>query len=219
MFRFPSPTERVSIVGRTGSGKSQMGAWLLSHANIENQPYVVVDYKGDDLLNSIEYAKEIKPGSVPKKPGIYLAHLHPNDEDGLEKLLLNIWEHGNIGVFFDEGYMVPKNSEAFNAILTQGRSKRIPAIVLSQRPAWMSRFVFSEADHFCVFHLNHVGDRKKIEEYLPESVSLHGRLDDFHSHWYDVKKNQIYKMQPVPSRETILQRFSDRLKPKPKYFF
>ena len=41
-----------------------------------------------------------------------------------------IWKRGGIGVYVDEGYMVGNNNPAFRAILTQGRSKEIPAIVL-----------------------------------------------------------------------------------------
>lgn len=218
-FRFPSDSERTSIVGRTGSGKTQQGAWVLSHANYDEIPWMVLDFKGDDLLNSITNAQhKTLHDKLPKHPGVYIVHAHPHDEDGIENFLMKLWERENIGLFIDEGYMVPRNSAALGGILTQGRSKKIPAIILSQRPAWLNRFVLSEADHYSVFHLNFKGDRKKVGEYLPEKISLDENPKEYHSHWYDVKRNRIFMMQPAESRDTILERFDLRLKPKRKLF-
>lgn len=200
-----------------------MGAWLLSHAPIDKMPYVVIDYKGDSLLNSITHARHISPDEVPKSkhPGLYIAHMHPSDEDGVEKLMLKMWEQEHIGMFADEAYMIPKNSAAFQGILTQGRSKKIPSIILSQRPVMLSKFVFTEADHFSVFHLSHEGDRKKVGEYLPRDIDLEENAPEFHSHWYDVKRNKTFLLHPVPDADIILERFDDvlkKLKPQRKFF-
>lgn len=221
-FRFPKTSERVSIVGRTGSGKTQLGTWLLSHAPVDRMPYVVLDYKGDDLINSIQRARHISINELPKPTekhaGIYIVPLHPSDEEGVERLLMKIWEQENTGLFIDEAFMIPKHSPAFMGVLTQGRSKNIPAIVLSQRPVLLSKFVFTEADHFSVFHLNHSGDRKKVNEYLDGDMEQWVNPMEFHSHWYDVKRNKSFLLQPVPNRDTILNRFNDRLKPKRSFF-
>jgi len=218
-FRFPSSSERVSIVGRTGSGKTQAGAWLLSHANYNARPWIVIDFKGDELLNGIEGAKHVDTSDkMPKHAGIYILHAHPDDEDGINKTLMRMWERENIGLFVDEAYMIPKNSPGFMGILTQWRSKKIPSIILSQRPAWISKFVFTEADHFCVFHLNHIGDRKKVGEFLPPEQAISRNAPEFHSHWYDVKRNALFLMRPVEKRDTILERFNSRLKPRRTFF-
>lgn len=210
-FRFPKNTQRVGVIGRTGSGKTQFGTWLLSHAHFDKQPYIIVDYKNDDLLNDIEHAKHIEVGEIPKKNGIYICHPHPAQEEEVEKFLWKIWERERIGLYFDEAYMVAK-SNAFNAILTQGRSKRIPVIWNTQRPAWITRFCFSESDYFAIFHLNDRRDQKKVEEFTPHSIE--SRLPDYHSRWFDVGSNEIFILQPVPERDKILERFSIRLKPK-----
>jgi hypothetical protein len=213
-WRLPDSSERVSVVGRTGSGKTQMGAFILSRKNYKSMPWLVIDYKGDELLNSIPHIQELADLKAPTKPGLYVAHMHPADEDGIEKLLMSVWEKEHCGLFVDEGYMINRNSFGLQAILTQGRSKHIPAVVLSQRPVALSRFVFSEADHFSVFHLNHSGDRSKIEEYLPEQHTIDDALPDFHSYWYDVKRNNFFMLRPVPQRDKILEIFDEKLRKK-----
>lgn len=219
MFHFPSPSDRVAIVGRTGSGKSHFGTWLLSNVDFDVRPWITIDFKGDELLNAIPHVKHIDTSDkVPTKPGKYILHAHPDDDEGIERVLLKIWANEDTGLNIDEGYMVNKNSRGLQAILTQGRSKKIPTMVLSQRPAWLSKFVFTEADYLSVFHLNAKEDRKKVGEFMPEDIDLGQNPPQFHSHWYDVKRDNIFLMKPAPDRDTILERFNTRLKPPPRFF-
>jgi DNA helicase HerA-like ATPase len=159
-LRLPNDTQRIAIVGRTGSGKTYAAAWHLSKRNFDTMPWIIFDFKYDPLLQNLG-AIELPLGTLPDKPGLYIVHPFPDDKEGIDNYLWQIWKHENIGVFIDEGYMVG-DSSAFRAILTQGRSKRIPMIILSQRPVWLSRFVFSEADFFQVFQLNILNDRMQI---------------------------------------------------------
>lgn len=217
-FRVPGLDERQVIVGRTGSGKTQFGIWGVSVAPFHRQPYILIDTKGDSTINAIEKAKHLDmSGVLPKEPGVFVVHPNVSDENEWEDFLWRVHAQENIGLFFDEGYMVPKSSRAFPAILTQGRSKHIPAIVCAQRPLWLSRFVFSEADHFAVFHLNHVKDRKTVGEFLPGGA-VDERLPEYHSTIYDVKKDTLFTMSPVPSREKILEAIDRRLPKKQRWF-
>lgn len=212
-FRFPNSSQRTTIVGRTGSGKTYFGAWLLSHQNFETMPWTMFDFKGDDLLSSIPY---VKPWSItqppPREAGLYSVSPHPSQKEEVEDYLSQVWENENHGLYCDEGYMIEKDNDAFNAILTQGRSKNIPVICLTQRPAWVSRFVFSEADYFAVFHLNDKRDQKTVEYFFPTSIEE--RLDDYHSRWYDVGQDKIFHVSPVPNDNSMRERFEQKLKPK-----
>ena len=64
-FKLPSFKQRLAIIGRTGSGKTQAGAWILANAPFDKQPYVIVDYKGDDLLGAIDNVEQIDLNYVP----------------------------------------------------------------------------------------------------------------------------------------------------------
>jgi len=216
-FRLPDPSHRVTIVGMTGSGKTVYGAWLLSHAPFDQMPYVMVDYKRDELLNSIDRVPEIGLNEVPKHPGLYRVHPHPDDADATDAWFRKVWERGSVGIYIDEGYMAPTKGKGFEGILTQGRSLHIPAITLTQRPSWVSRFVFSEADFHSLFFLNDDRDNATAGAFLPRGAAKR-EMPEYWSQWYDVKRRALFTMQPAPHPDEIRERISSRLKPRHKIF-
>lgn len=212
-FRLPASKHRVAVMGRTGSGKTQFGAWLLSLARWDHRPWIIINGKQDDLLDAIPGAEFMRlEDKLPKKPGIYITHPRPDDAEKTEALLWSVWERENTGVFVDEGYMLPNSGPqgrgAFQALLTQGRSKHIPMIVLTQRPAWISRFLFTEADVHSVFKLTHSDDRSTVEKFVP--YNLENYLPEYHSYWHDVSLGQVFVLLPAPDRAMMLQMFEDR---------
>jgi len=207
----PGARDRLAVLGRTGSGKTHFACWVLSQANWPSIPWFVIDYKRDDLLAEIPGARElaVTPRRLPRESGIYIVHPRPDEEDEVERLLWRIWERGRAGLYVDEGHMLPDRG-GLQAMLTQGRSKSIPVIVLTQRPSWVNRFVFSEADYFSVFHLNDKRDRATIGAFMPAGA-VDTPLPARHSWYYDIARNRLYHMLPVPSRAGILARFEARL--------
>lgn len=208
-FPFPQPDERTTIVGSTGSGKTQLGAWLLSHANFDEMPYVIFDYKGDELLNSL--GAQIVPitGEPPDKPGLYITHLIPEkDDDAREAFLWKLHARGNTGIYVDEGFNFD-NSNALDTILMQGRSKKLPTYINSQRPSWVSRYAFSEASHIVVFFLNDRRDRMKVREFFNKYDE--GDLPDYHAQWYQIGKRKNFLLPPVSNADKIRARFTERL--------
>jgi hypothetical protein len=194
-MRIPEESNRIAIVGATGSGKTQAALWQLSMRDIDTRPWIIFNWKNDSSIDNIPYAQNIELDEVPIKPGVYIAHPRP-DED-TEPLLWQIWERGGIGVYVDEGYMVGDRNAPFRAILTQGRSKQIPVIVLS------------ESEFFQIFRLQHNKDRKSVQEFVSKPIDK--RLPEFHSYYYDVSRDSVTVLKPVPSIDTIYATFERKL--------
>lgn len=188
-----------------------MGVFLLSDTNFmpwNRVPVFVFDFKGDKLINKIPTIPFRLGSKLPKKPGIYRVRPLPGEEEQVEHLLWQIYLHENMGIYIDEGYML-KDSKAFLACLTQGRSKHIPMLVLSQRPVRMNLAVFSEADYFSIFHLTYSEDRKRVIEYIGDDnkAVVNYKLPKYHSLWYDVAEDELTPLRPVPQEREILARF------------
>lgn len=177
------------------------------------------DAKGDPLINEISAipgVEQIRLGEMPGKAGLYHVRTTPTamKSGAMETFLHRIHARGKIGMFFDEGYTLDPRSDALNNIYTQGRSLQIPVITLSQRPAWLSAFSFSEADFIQAFDLNRREDQKRVEEFAPfkGDLSMQNRLQDFHSRYYDVGRNTACEFSPVPPQDVILENFETRIR-------
>lgn len=211
MIRLPDDSKRQYIIGRTGSGKTVAGVWHLSQRSWDKMPWVIVDYKGDELIGRIpttEIKKRSKGYDVPTKPGIYVIRpVAGVDDDFVEDFLWKVKYRGHCGLYIDEGYMLPEKSKspAFNAILTQGRSLKIPVIILSQRPVWLSRFVITESEFIQTYWLNDKRDRDTLKAVIPGGVDT--RLPEYHSWYYDVGRDKLTHIGPVPHPDVILQAF------------
>lgn len=217
-FRWPNIDEHCAILGCTGSGKTTLASYVLSCMPFDRMPYVAVDMKGDDLLGAITHIREVGlHESVPRAPGLYVVRPLPSDVDAIENWLYKVWSAGYTGLYVDEAYLLPDKIWLRN-ILAQGRSKRIPTIVASQRPVDIPRSIFTEASHVAVFRLNDDRDRKTVREFTPKGM-LDIRLPDFHCAWYSPKFDSAddpkpwFELRPVPSAETIIEKINDRLKP------
>lgn len=211
-IRLPKDNERLTVLGMTGSGKTIAGLWHLSNRSYDKMPWIIFDFKGDETINDIPGAQYVDLDSKPpKKKGLYIVQPDVEDTDGVNSYLTSIWAQEKTGIMIDEGYMLEK-SKAFERIMIQGRSKKVPAITLSQRPAWISRFAFSEADFHQVFMLSDMEDYKRVRQFVQWDFTK--PLPRHHSIWYDVKVKQGVEFGPVPGPDEILQTFKERLVPK-----
>lgn len=210
---FPNNREQVAIVGQNGSGKTVFAAHILSKAHYLRQPYVIVDYKGDDLLRSIQYVRQIGLNEIPRHPGIYRVQPRIHDDDeAFSNWAKAVHRRRHVGLYFDEGYMLPK-APIITALYTQGRQLRIPIITLSQRPVLVNRFAFSEAYYHAVFFLSDDRDIETVRSYVPKSVFE----SDAPRHccaWYDVPNRALFNLGMCPHPDEIRERIESSLRPK-----
>lgn len=216
-MRLPGRTHRTSIYGRTGTGKSVLGMFLLSKQDLKAMPWIIVDYKGDDNLALIQHVKEIGiEEKIPTQAGLYRVQPHPDDADGTDAFLKRVWENEHTGMLWDEAYMLPDRA-GLRAVLTQGRSKHIPVISVSQRPVWLSRFVYTQADFHAAFPLNDLKDIQSAQSFMPRG-SVTSDIPEHWSRWYDVGHNALYTLKPVPPPDEIADTISKAIKPRRKIF-
>jgi DNA helicase HerA-like ATPase len=213
-FRLPNDRERAVVFGATGTGKTVFATWLLSHASIEDRPWIIIDPKKDGYLIKLPRVEKIKLGELPRHSGVYIIQTSVNDDAELDAYFHKMLAKGNVGLFTDELSSVPNLEPRYRglkAIFSQGRSKHVPVIAATQRPAWINKSVLSEGDYFAVFRLRHADDRDRASKFIPEGVER--RLDDYHSLWYDAKRDAYFHLGPVDEAETFA-RFDERLKPR-----
>jgi hypothetical protein len=209
-MRLPNDTQRHAIVGRTGSGKTQAALWHLQKRDYTSKPWIIIDYKGDENIAKIPGLRDIgikeKP---PRHRGLYVVRPLPDiDDEAVDLLMKRIWENENTGVYLDEGYMIGRFNKYFRTLLTQGRSKHIPVITLSQAPAWVSPFIFRESEFIQSFHLQTPDDAKRIRQFMPNADIEN--LDDYHSYYWNVLDRELTYLGPVPKLNEILNRFDSK---------
>lgn len=208
-IRLPGPRDRITIIGPTGSGKTHAAMWHLSNASFTTRPFVVIDPKREELVSGIENAEYIPVGEIPKYPGIYVVNPIPSDAPLLDKMLIDIWDKENIGIWIDEGLMFG-TGDGIDACFTQGRSKNIPMIMLMQRPVWVSRFAVSEATFIQYFGLSDKRDRQTVSSFA-ENLPVDSSLEKWHSFYYDVPRKKNFLFKPMPEASKILDRINSRL--------
>ena len=202
-FRLPGASDRTTIIGGTGTGKTTLGAWVLSKQRFDARPWVCLDFKNEELWDIVgdPPMRELKLGAMPSKRGLYRMHVRPGEEDRLEDWLWKVWAKENIGLFCDEVSLVPQRN-AFKAILRQGRSKRIPVISCTQRPVDCDREIFTESQFVSVFRLDDIRDYKIIQGFT-RNAPIERPLKDRWSYWYDKKNFSLAILQPVPPPDSI----------------
>lgn len=207
MVGWPKPDERTVIIGKTGSGKTQFGVYVLSTRDYDVRPWFVVDFKGDKLFPLMEMTPYSLGQPLPTEPGLYWIRVIPGEDDLLSQFFLAVYNQENCGIFIDEGYMLPYQDKWFRALQTQGRSKNIEVITLTQRPARLDLTIFSEASYFAIFGLTLKDDKKRVYEFT-EGLEIK-RLPKFHSLWYDVAENEHVIFEPSPNADKLIKIFRD----------
>lgn len=220
-FYLPNDSQSILLIGKNGSGKTRAAVWHLAQHDLANSRWIVINHKREKLINSIPGASFMAMGEYPPDvPGVYIYQPRPDfDDENVTELLWWAYETENVGVYIDEGYMISPKDPALNSLYTQGRSKRIPIITLSQRPSRISRFAVSEAAFYQVFYLVDKRDRKIIQEFMPCDMDglmrpVDGQpriLQPYHSIYYDTSGDEPVIMAPVPSDDEILSLFADQL--------
>lgn len=212
---FPSisPGRRCIVSGRTGSGKSTLGCWLL---NRSHQHWVILNPKWTAAYKALPDSKiitrfsESAVNSSIEKNRFTVINFDgktSNSEfmDDVIQYIHSSFE--NVGLCADELYTLHiggKPGDGLTGWLTRGRELKQSFLGLTQRPKWISRFCYSEADYIVGMDLALKDDRKTM---LENSGCLHflDRLPPRKWLWYDVNADSISKYGAVPLLKALDQ--------------
>lgn len=218
LLKMPADTHRHAVFGMTGTGKTLYATWCLAHRSFDVMPWIILDFKREDLFDKLPQIEEIRcTDKIPKQRGLYIVRptLDETDDGEVTALMFRIWERERTGLYIDEGYMIKPRDKGLRTLLTQGRSKRTPIIALSQRPAWVSPYIHSESEYKSIFQLITPADITRVKEWLPPRDPQGrpvdpGNLPPHHSYWYDLPNRTLARLGPCPPEPEVLDIFDAR---------
>lgn len=202
------PGKRCTIAGRTGSGKTTLAAWFL---NRSPQHWVVLNPKHTpayrELPGAVTHRKFDPRGIVSDARTHKFTVLNFSGQEAEADYMDGVigWLHGalhNVGLVCDELYTLHsvggRAGSGLIGWLTRGREYRQSFLGLTQRPVFVSKFVWSEADLIIEMELNLEEDREVIyrntgNKYFMERITGHRWL------CYDAVRNSTNLYGPVPS--------------------
>jgi len=199
--------KRAILAGRTGSGKTTVANWLINRSNYH---WIIINPKWTSGYKELRDSKVIEGIDFKKIDKAILDYqfviINPKGFENTPEILDNLVDyiHGtyeNVGVLIDELYSLHKNGRAgagMVGLLTRGRELGQSFLGLTQRPSWLSAFVFSESDYIGALSLTMKKDKLKMFENSGEERFTQIDLDAREWLWYDVGKDKLTKYGAVP---------------------
>lgn len=178
LFELPAG-KRIAICGSTGSGKSTLALRYLKSTSYH---WLIFNPKASRIFDSLGPAKfdrieERRVWNSLERNKFTSLHFPPQWRAQMqdEFLLRTLERYTDIGICIDELYHIHNNGSAgpgVTGLLTRGRELRQSFLGLTQRPVFVSKFVFSEADIIVEMKLRFEDDRKRIEEFTGSEAAL-----------------------------------------------
>lgn len=207
---FPTKGERALSIGKTGSGKTLFNRWLLER--LPTAPCIIYDTKHDpkfDRLPDHRVANKLSDiyDAVDHTGVDYIIVRPPPaitaNPQALDRILQRHEEEWRgVDAYIDELYHFHSGGRAgpgLSGLYTRGRSRGITTIGSTQRPAWVSGFIFSETQLFYLFRLTRESDRKKVDDFIPgfAKMPVLGKYS-FYAHRDDGDEETPKLMKPIP---------------------
>jgi hypothetical protein len=212
-------SQHVFLTGMTGSGKSELGRFLLGQGGFrdvivqdgkhefnapsewgkENEGYVITHdmYQVDSLFRKFR--------RVIWRPDVEELE-DQNNWHRLDDLYDFVYHQGNIVLYDDEAAMsstATKYPKVKKRLLKQGRSKGVSVFNVTQAPVGVPNDFMREASHAFIFYLNAETDREKVARNYGKRLMRMNATDEafkeYMFYYYSVKnRGQLVMFNPIP---------------------
>ena len=192
-------SERVTIIGQTRSGKSQLARWIFN--NLPAQRKVIINPKGSQsvLEHFPEWERQLK---FPLAKGLHhvIRLMDRKNKQAWDNDLNAVFMAGNTLLWLDELPMMANESQfsqAFQNIYQAGGERKIGTIACAQRPVGIPNFTISEVEHLFVFYTQLGSDRKKLEDATESDWSALLGLKKYHFCYWTQGMYKAEVMEPI----------------------
>jgi hypothetical protein len=204
--------ERISLVGTTGSGKTELVRFLLSQGV---NRCLVIDPKfkfyadGYTVKNRLPFfRKNLKMIYQPSA----------GDDENLNKILWQLYREENVTIYCDELSMLsdllPACTRTLATFSRTGRERHVSIWTVIQRPRWVPRIFLTESESFFMFSLRSKEDREYMAGFMGDEVKSPIPLFSF---WYthlgrtdkstlmrlDLDKQKLFEIENQNREEVI----------------
>lgn len=207
--------EHGLLAGQNGSGKTMLAAWLIRYAKTRS---IVFDTKAepvflklpksgnDEHIRIVHTVSEMISEAKNHRTGADYIIVRPPIEVvaepfELDEYLYAIYENlTGFYTFIDEAYQFHRGAQAgkgYIGLLTRGRARGLSTLVATQRPAWISRFSFTETKKFYIFKLSDKKDWQRVGDIIPDIPKEGVKLKPYHFLYYEQGEDNYELIMPV----------------------
>lgn len=167
-----SNSDRVAIIGASGTGKTELAKFLLQKMN----RVVVIDPKHTFKMNVPGSKKWSRGWNIPLFASDFRLIVRPkmNDDEKLYDLVNKLYKMGHVTIYVDEmatlSDMFPDTTMLLKNVARTGREKHVALWSAVQRPRGVPLVFFTECETFFVFNLRSEDDRNHIRGYVGDEV-------------------------------------------------
>lgn len=189
------PSERVMIMGKTGSGKTEWAKFMLRRI-ARVMPVVIIDTRQFWMGEKPSWAKRREPGTVDRphlvkdfNPNYWVQCIQPDIyDDRMERFLLDVLKRRYVYVYIDENDGIATATSVplgLRRVWKTGRALRVGAADGSQTYSGIPRIFKTQSEKRVLFRVGEedIEDAAKLVQVYPEEVL---DLEPFEYIYYDV---------------------------------